>query len=208
MEEGRLAYEAISLRSPENGRLLVDKLSLVIPPRGRYLIRAVEDDATVALFRATAGLEVSGEGRVVLPGPRAIQFLAERPYLPPGTLREALVPPGMDSTLSNQQLIELLVEWELDLILARAAGLDTEHDWDSFLSLGEQQLLAALRIVLAAPQFVILDRPGTALGIDGIHNVLAHFSAAAIGFVVLGHSRGADEFYDAVVEIHADGGWR
>jgi len=114
----------------------------------------------------------------------------------------------MDSTLSNQQLIELLVEWELDLILARAAGLDTEHDWDSFLSLGEQQLLAALRIFLAAPQFVILDRPGTALGAEGIKNLLSHFSAAAIGFVVLGHTRGSEEFYDSVVDIQADGGWR
>ena len=208
MEDGRLAYEAISLRSPEDGRLLVDKLSLVIPPRGRCLIRAGEEDATVALFRATAGLEVSGEGRVVLPGPHAIQFLAERPYLPPGTLREALVPPGMDAVISDQQLVELMADWHLDLIRARAAGLNTEHDWDSFLSLGEQQLLAALRILLAAPQFVILDRPGTALGAEGVNNLLSHFSAAAVGFVVLGHTRGSEEFYDFVVEIQADGGWR
>ena len=110
--------------------------------------------------------------------------------------------------ISDQQLVELMADWHLDLIRARAAGLNTEHDWDSFLSLGEQQLLAALRILLAAPQFVILDRPGTALGAEGVNNLLSHFSAAAVGFVVLGHTRGSEEFYDFVVEIQADGGWR
>jgi putative ATP-binding cassette transporter len=207
-DHGRLAYEALSLRSPENGRVLIDNLSLVIPPGGRVLIRAADEDATLALFRATAGLEVTGDGAVLLPGIRAIQFLAERPYLPPGTLREALVPPGMDAALSDQQLIELLADWELDLILLRAAGLNTEHDWDSFLSLGEQQLLAAIRVLLAAPRFIILDRPGSSLSAEGLHNVLAHFSAAGIGFVELGHSKGSDELYDSIVDIRADGGWR
>lgn len=208
MDDGRLAYEALTLRSPEDGRLLLDTLSLVIPPGGRCMVRAANEDATIALFRATAGLGVSGEGRVVLPGPRAIQFLAERPYLPPGSLREALVPPGMDAAVSDQKLVDMLVDWELDLILMRAVGLDTEHDWDSFLSLGEQQLLASLRILLSAPGFVILDRPGSSLGAEGIHNVLTHYSAAGIGYVVLGHSNGSDEFYDSIVDIRADGQWR
>lgn len=208
MDDGRLAYEALTLRSPEDGRLLLDTLSLVIPPGGRCMVRAANEDATIALFRATAGLGVSGEGCVVLPGPRAIQFLAERPYLPPGSLREALVPPGMDAAVSDQQLVDMLVDWELDLILMRAVGLDTEHDWDSFLSLGEQQLLASLRILLSAPGFVILDRPGSSLGAEGIHNVLTHYSAAGIGYVVLGHSNGSDEFYDSIVDIRADGQWR
>jgi vitamin B12/bleomycin/antimicrobial peptide transport system ATP-binding/permease protein len=208
MDEGRLAYESGSLRSPENGHVLVDKLSLVVPPRGRCLIRAEEEDATVALFRATAGLGVVGEGSVVLPGPQAIQFLAERPYLPPGNLREALVPPPMDAVISDQQIVDVMVDWHLEPILTRASGLYTEHDWDSFLSLGEQQLLAALRVLLAAPQFVIIDRPGTALNAEGINNLLSHYSAAAIGFIVLGPTRGSESFYDAVIDIRVDGQWR
>ena len=206
-DDGQLAYEGLSLRSPQDGRVLIDKLSLVIPHGGRFLIRSEDEAATPALFRATAGLEVSGEGRLVRPGAQELRFLAERPYLPPGTLRDALVPAGMDPTVSDQRLLDLLAQWGLDGILARAGGLHTEQDWASLLSLGEQQLLACLRVILAAPRFVILDRPSTALGTERIHDVLTRFSDASISYVHFGRSNGPDDLYDSILDIHVDGGW-
>jgi vitamin B12/bleomycin/antimicrobial peptide transport system ATP-binding/permease protein len=206
-EEERLAYEGLSLRSPEDGRVLIDNLSLIIPHGGRVLVRAEDEAATLALFRATAGLDVSGEGRLVRPGAEALRFLAERPYLPPGTLREALVPPGMDAKVSDQRLFALLADWGLDGILARADGLHTEQDWESLLSLGEQQILACIRTILAAPRFAILDRPCTALGTERIQDVLTRFSNASIAYVQLGRSNGPDDLYDSILDIHADGGW-
>jgi putative ATP-binding cassette transporter len=206
-DEGRLAYEGLSLRSPEDGRVLIDTLSLAIPRSGRVLIRAEDEAATLALFEATAGLHDTGEGRLVRPGAQRLRFIAERPYLPPGTLREALVPAGMDATVSDQRLCDLLAEWGLDGILARTDGLHTEQDWDSLLSLGEQQLLACIRTILAAPRFVILDRPGTALGTERIQDVLTHFSDASIGYLQLGRAQGPDGLYDSILDIRADGGW-
>jgi putative ATP-binding cassette transporter len=207
-DDGRLAYEGFSLRSQEDGRVLIDKLSLVIPRGGRFLIWAEDEAASLELFRATAGLHVSGAGCLVRPGAQALQILAERPYLPPGTLREALVPPGMEDTVSDQQLIDRLAEWGLDGILARTAGLHTEQDWESMLSLDEQQLLACIRVILAAPQFVILDKPCTALRTGHLREVLTRFSDASIGYVHLCRSKGPEKLYDSIVDIRADGGWR
>ncbi len=208
VEEGRLAYEELSLRSSEDGRILIDKLSLVIPQGGRFLIRSEDEAATLALFRATAGIEVHGEGRLVRPGAQDLRFLAERPYLPPGTLREALVPTSMDATVSDQLLLDRLTTWELNGILVRTDGLHTEQDWASLLSLSEQQFLACIRIILSAPRFVILDRPCSTLGTEDIHKVLIHLSKASIGYVQLGSSRVPDDLYDSILDIRADGGWR
>ena len=58
---------------------------------------AENEAATLALLRATAGIEVSGAGRLVRPGARNLRLLPERPYLPPGTLREALVAADMET---------------------------------------------------------------------------------------------------------------
>ncbi|HEY6130904.1 MAG TPA: SbmA/BacA-like family transporter [Halioglobus sp.] len=206
-DEGRLAFEELSLHSPEDGRILIDKLSLAIAQGGRFLIRAADEAATVALFRAAAGIEVHGEGRLVRPGAQNLRLLAERPYLTPGTLREAIVPSSKEATVSDPLLLELLTEWGLDGILMRTAGLHTEQDWESLLSLGEQQLLACIHVILSAPRFVILDRPCSTLGTADIHKVLMHLSEATIGYVQLGSTKDTDGHYDSILDIRADGSW-
>jgi putative ATP-binding cassette transporter len=209
-EKGRLAFEGFTLRS-SNGdgvsRVLLDKLSLDIPRGGRFLIQSADEAAILALFRAAAGIEVNGAGRLVRPGARNLSLLPERPYLPPGSLRDALVAADMDHLVSDRKIIEALEQWGLAGILARTNGLHTEQDWESLLSLGEQQLLACVHVILTQPQFVILDRPSTALGIERTREVLNRFAAASIGYIKLGHAKGQIDLYDAMVDIHADGSW-
>lgn len=209
-EQGRLAFEGLTLRSSNGGGVggvLLDRLSLDIPRGGRFLIQSEDEAAIQVLLRATAGIEVSGEGRLVRPGARHLGLLPERPYLPPGTLREALVAADMDHLVSDRKVIEALGQWGLDGVLARTNGLHTEQDWESLLSLGEQQLLACVHVILTQPQFVIFDRPSTALGIERTREVLNRFAAASIGYIKLGHAKGQVDLYDAIVDIHADGSW-
>jgi putative ATP-binding cassette transporter len=204
-DDTRFAYEGLTLRTADKGQVLVDNFSLSILPKGRVLINANNVAPTLALFQVTSGLGVDGTGSVVRPGPHKLKFLPERPYLAHGTLREALVPPGMEAAISDWQLLERLVDWRLDRIPIRAGGLHIDQDWENLLSLGEQQLLAAVRVELAAPLFVILDRPGTALGSERIREILTRFAAAGIGYVQLGRAEVPDEHYDRIVEIRADG---
>src|SRR5206468_3790094 len=90
-DEARVAYEGLTLLSPGNNHVLVRELSVSVPRGTRVLIAGPNDAAKVALFRATAGIWENGSGRIVRPGLDAILFLPERPYLPPGTLRDVLV---------------------------------------------------------------------------------------------------------------------
>ncbi len=206
-EEGRLAYEGLTLRSSEDDHILIRKLSVAVPEGMRTLIRGADKAATLALLRATAGLTVTGAGILIRPSPRDLLFLTERPYLPPGSLRAALVPVGREPLIPDGRILGLLADWNLGPLLTRAGGLDTEQDWSNLLSLGDQQFLACLRAVLAAPRFVVLHRLGTALGTERVGWVLERFAKASITSIHLGRSTDSSEPYDAVLDIRADGDW-
>src|SRR5207253_2462138 len=100
-DEGRVAYERLTLFSPGNDHVLVRELSVSVPRGTRVLIAGPNDTAKVALFRATAGVWEHGSGRIVRPALDAILFLPERPYLPPGTLRDVLVRTGRSGTAAT-----------------------------------------------------------------------------------------------------------
>ena len=203
----RLAYQGLSLRAAEGERVLIRELSVAIPEGTRTLIRCADEAAALALLRATAGLAVTGEGTLIGPGGANLMCLAERPYLPPVDLRAALTPIGRETELPDARLLALLDQWQLASVPALGGGLDGERDWVSLLSLGDLQLLACLRVVLAAPRFVVLDRPGTALGLERVGWVLERFAAAGITAIQLGRPNDPDDAFAAVLDIRADGRW-
>ena len=128
------------------------------------LVTGPNEAACVALFRATAGIWPHGEGRIIRPPLDAIFFLPQQPYLTPGTLRHLLIRTGQEQDISDEQILAAIHDGGLDSVVQRAGGLDTEHDWPTILSLGEQQQLLVIRLILARPSFAILDRVSTALG--------------------------------------------
>ncbi len=92
-EEDRcVAYEELTLLSTADGQPVLKDLSISIPLGIRVLISGSNETGKLTLFRATAGLWPPGKGRVIRPAASDIYFLTERPYLPPGALREVVVP--------------------------------------------------------------------------------------------------------------------
>lgn len=205
--DGLLAYEHLTLLSPEDDRVVVRDLSVSVPSGTRLLVYGEDDTARVALFKATAGLWEKGEGRIIRPELNRIMFLPERPYLPPGTLRELLLRTGQEFVIGEERIRSVLKAFDLESVLARAGGLDAEHDWDSILSLAEQQLVAVSRLVIAAPKFAFLDRIDTALSSEQVEKVLDMLTAQGIAYVNLGDSHDGLDHYDAVLEFAATGEW-
>ena len=206
-DEARVAYEQLTLRSSGNDHVLVRDLSVSVPHGTRALIVGPNDAAKVALFRATAGIWVNGSGRIVRPGLDAILFLPERPYLPPGTLRDVLLPTGREGAIGDEQIVTLLRGLDLEGVLERMGGLDVERDWDNALSLGEQQLLSVARMVLAAPRFVFLERPRATLGAAHADRVLSLLRERSITYLTLGDGGDRLGDHDFVLELADDGGW-
>ena len=205
--EGRLAYERLTLLSAQNGSPVLKDLSLSIPFGTRVLFTGSNQAARVGLFRATAGLSTAGAGRIIRPGADDMLFLAQRPYLPPGTLRQVLVRTRHEGEISDERIFGLLRQLNLEQALARAGGLDMEQDWETLLSLHEQQLLAFIHLLLVAPQFAFLDRVDTALSADQFHKILHLLSESSITYINNGEADDSRDLYDAVLEFGEDGGW-
>lgn len=205
--EGQLAYEQLTLLSPTNAGPLLKDLSISIPLGIRVLITGSNQAAGVALFRATAGLSTPGSGRILRPGGDRIGFLSQRPYLPPGTLRQILEDDSCQDEGPDDRLFALLHELDLERIMTQAGGLDCELDWRTAASLREQQLLAFVRVLLAAPQFVFLDRVDTTLESGQVVMILKMLADRSISCINNGAAGGSRDLYDAVLECRDDGGW-
>jgi len=199
-----LAYQQLSLRAPHDGRVLVANLSARLPAGTRTLVTG-PGEAAIALFRATAGLWDAGEGRIVRPPPDQILFLTERPYLPPGTLRQALVRTGREQGLAEARILDVLRELGVAGVLEKAGGLDVERDWDELLSLGEQQALSFARLALAAPRYAILDRPQTVLGVEAVAKALDFLAGQSITVVTFASDPALAARHDARIALAADG---
>ena len=212
-EDDRVAYENLTLLSPTDGHVLLQDLSISIPHGTRVLIAGTEDAAKDALFKATAGIFDSGTGRVIRPRLDQILFLPERPYLPPGTLREALDRGRRETPVPDEKLIDTLGSLGIEKVLIRAGGLDAEQDWDSILSIDEQHLISFARILLASPRFAFLDCPSTDLDPEKTRQMLKMLSDRAITYLTVSRygKRGFDdriESYDAVLELETEGKWK
>jgi len=209
IEEGpdRICYENVTLRAANHAQMLVANLNLEIKSGTRWLVTGAGDAPKVALFRATAGVWESGEGKIIRPGLENILFLPERPYLPPGTLRDALLRTGMENVTTDGQITAVLRKLKLEEIVERVGGLGSVRDWNDVFSIGEQHLLSIARLFLAHPAFVFLDRPGSSLPATQIGPILDMLKEQGIGVVVLSKNGESLFHYDAHLEIHADGIW-
>ncbi|UIY24086.1 ABC transporter ATP-binding protein/permease [Rhizobium leguminosarum] len=206
-EKGRLAYETLTLLSSASEVPVVKDLSVSIPIGMRVLITGPAQAARVALFRATAGISFKGSGRIIRPGPDDILFLPQRPYLPTSTLHQILVRNVRSSKIPDDRIIQLLHELNLERVLAQAGGLDAEKDWEKLLSLQEQQLLALVNILLAAPQFVFLDQIDTTLGLEQFPRILQILSENSITCINNAETDVLRDYHDAVLECGEDGSW-
>jgi len=205
-DEDRVAYEHLTLLATGSDHVLVKDLTVSVPRGTTALIAGPNEPAKVALYRATAGIWANGRGRIVRPGLDTMLFLPERPYLPPGTIRDVLLPTGREN-IGDERIGSVLHELGLDGLLERTGGLDVERDWGDALSLGEQELLCVARVVLAGPRFVFLERPRTVLGSEEVDRILSVLSEQAITYLTLGNGEDRLENYDAVLELAADGEW-
>lgn len=202
-EKGRFAFERVTLRSPD-GSPLLNELSITIPMGSRVLLTGSSPTAGAALLRAAAGIPVAGTGRIIRPGPEHLMFLPQRPYLPPGSLRQILLPQANCGDITDARIRQVLRELGLEH-LGDGEGLEKEQNRE--MSLGDQQLLVIGKVLLSNPQFVFLDRIETTLGQKQFQKALHLFSERSI--TCIHNSERSDErgLYDSVLEYFEDGRW-
>jgi putative ATP-binding cassette transporter len=217
-DDGLVAYKGLTLRALRSDRTLIRELSLTIPQGKNVLVVGPDETARMALFRATAGLWPTSEGHIVRPRLEHILFLTERPYLPPGTLRELFMRPWAeeghpddrdpeDNEFPEIRILDALRTLEIETMLKRFGGWDTQQTWESHLTLTEQQLLVVARLLVAHPRFAFLDKPSSTLSQEQILWILGLLKERSITYVVLEESAGNLEGCDLLLELEKTGYW-
>ncbi len=203
-----LAYDHLTLQTPQNGRPLVSDLSLELPEGKRMVVAGPMGAGKSALFLATAGLWRGGAGRIVSPGPRHVMFLPYPPYTPSGRLRDLLLY-GLDSgDLGDDRLLEVLREVGLERAIAEAGGLEAESDWSSVLSEGEQQALAFARLLLQNPAFAFIEHPTGSLDAEQVQRLYGALARSAITYISIGDHPALAGYHDLRLDLHGDGSWQ
>lgn len=211
-DQDRVVYDEVTLHSPIDGHVLVRDLSVTISHGTRTLITGADEAVKDALFKATVGIYDAGTGSIWRPPLDHIMFLPERAYLPPGSLRQALVPKSLDGQISDADIAETLRLLGIESVLERVSGLDKEHDWDKVFSLHEQRFISFARILLVSPRFAVLYNPFKDLDAETATRMLNILSERGITYLTVGYEgqREGDDHvgdYDALLALSSGGGW-
>ena len=208
IEENHLAFENVTLQTPNYEQVIVEDLSLSVQPGEGLLIVGPSGRGKSSLLRAIAGLWNAGTGRLVRPPLEEVLFLPQRPYIILGTLREQLLYPKTNRQLSNAELKEILQQVNLQNLLSRVEGFDTEVPWENILSLGEQQRLAFARLLVTNPRFTILDEATSALDLKNEGSLYQQLQLTKTTFISVGHRESLFDYHQWVLELSQDSSWQ
>ena len=190
----------LELDLPDGTPLLGD-VGFAVPAGQALLIAGPTGTGKSTLLRAIAGIWPYGRGQIRV-GKGVSLFLPQRPYLPLGTLRHAVLYPREDLALPTAKIAAVLREVGLPELVEE---LDSAQNWAHRLSLGEQQRLAFARVLLTQPAVVFLDEASSALD-EACEAMLYRLLRAAPWrptIVSIGHRSTLRAFHDTVMDLGA-----
>jgi vitamin B12/bleomycin/antimicrobial peptide transport system ATP-binding/permease protein len=149
----------LDLRKPDGSALL--KIENIEFAAGEAtLLTGKSGTGKSTLLRVLAGIWPHAQGRLEMPAGARILVLPQRPYLPEGSLRDAITFPAVLPVGEDTRIATLLAEVGLSRL---ADCLGEEAHWQQRLSLGEQQRLTVVRSILFEPDWLLLDEATASL---------------------------------------------
>lgn len=154
-----LSVNNLSLNLP-NQKSLLKNISFELNSGDHLLIKGASGSGKTTLLRALAGLWPFASGDISQNQAKSEMFIAQRPYMPQVSLRQAICYPLTTNLPDDTELLTIMRECGLAYLRSR---LDEEIDWGKVLSLGEQQRVAFARVLVNQPDIIYLDEASSAL---------------------------------------------
>lgn len=188
-----------------NGRRLFKGFNLSLKPGDSLLISAPSGYGKSTLIRTITGLWHHASGSTCYDRERALT-LSQKPYLPLGSLREALWYPNPPQREEDAALSLAMQQVGLHHLNDQ---LDEERDWSQTLSVGELQRCAFVRALLARPTVLFLDESSSALDSANearCYQMLKQTLPETI-LISVGHNASLERFHWHVLELQSEAQW-
>ncbi|MDP9895194.1 putative ATP-binding cassette transporter [Variovorax boronicumulans] len=189
-----LRTDDLTIALPDGTALLADA-ALSVRPGDTVLLQGPSGSGKSTLFRTFAGIWPFSRGHVQVP--EDVTFMPQRPYVPDGTLRDALSYPNPAGQYTDDQLRQALND---ALLPDLAARLDDSDAWSQKLSGGEQQRLAIARVLLKKPAWLFADEITSALDAKAESELYKRLSdtvhAAGGAMVSIAHRAAVGDFHN------------
>lgn len=193
-----VSVEQMQVNLPDDTALLQD-INFTLQPGRNVLIKGVSGSGKSTLLRALADIWPFVTGKINLPKTEELMFIPQKPYIPLGSLREALLYPGK-KPLSDEELLYLLDLCQIGYLRDK---LDLVADWSHVLSVGEQQRLAFVRAHIQEPKWLFLDEATSALDEDteaAMYALLAE-RLTQTTLVSIGHRSTLNKYHELMLVI-------
>jgi putative ATP-binding cassette transporter len=193
---------------PGSDKAIIKNLNLSIETNQSLLVVGPSGCGKTSLLRMISGLWEPNQGSIKKPKTGDLLFIPQKPYMLLGSLREQLCYPTEVDKFSDDHLISVLNEVNLNSIVDRYPNLDVKQDWPRILSLGEQQRLAFARLLLNSPRFAVLDEATSALDIKTEKRLYNLLRDRELSLISVGHRPSLKDFHENILELNGQGDWK
>ncbi|KAI9255037.1 ABC transporter transmembrane region 2-domain-containing protein [Helicostylum pulchrum] len=211
VESENIEFVDVPIVSP-NGDVLVPKLTFHVKPGMHLLIVGPNGCGKSSLFRILGGLWPVYGGTVHRPSTKDIFYIPQRPYLSMGTLREQILYPHTmkemeERKVTDEQLLAILKVVQIEHIVEREGGWNSEKDWTLALSGGDKQRIAMARLFYHAPRYAILDECTSAVSMDIEKIMYTHATALGISLLTVSHRPSLWKYHNFILQYDGQGGY-
>ena len=196
--DGSIELLNLDIYLPGGDRLL-HGLNFSFRPGENVLIKGPNGSGKSTLLRTVAGIWPFAQGEIGIPSHEQLMFVAQRIYMPLGTLRDILLYPG-GTSFDDRVLLESLEQCGIGHL---SRYLDLEADWYQVFSPGEQQRLAMARVFIHRPSWLFLDESTSAMdeATEGLLYALLAEKMPGTTVVSIGHRESLERFHSRELRI-------
>jgi ATP-binding cassette subfamily D (ALD) protein 3 len=211
LESRNIRFEDVPIYTP-NGDCLVEKINLEIEPGMNVVVTGPNGCGKSSLFRILGSLWPVMGGKIYRPKIEQMFYIPQRPYLPPGSLRDQVIYPHsklqmLRGRVSDEDIKAILKDVYLDYIIEREGGLDAVNDWNDVLSGGEKQRIAMARLFYHKPTFAVLDECTSAVSVDVEALLYNRSKELGITLFTVSHRQTLFKFHDYMIRFDGTGGY-